>query len=164
MPDRNNRPKYYWDACVFLSFINGDEDRIEVIRQLLEEAPGKHEIVTSTVSIVEVAFGKAEQDSKAPDSETLAEIEALWLPDSGVELAEFHRLVANDARDLVRLSATEPDETKIKPLDAVHLATAQRLSVDEFHTYDKKLLALNGTLSFPVVEPWTASPRLPGLT
>jgi len=30
-------PRYYWDACVFLSYIEGRSDRIPVIEALLEE-------------------------------------------------------------------------------------------------------------------------------
>jgi predicted nucleic acid-binding protein len=163
MPDRPT--KIYWDACVFLSFINGEpEERVNVIQQLMEEAStGKHEIVTSAVSIVEVAFGKAEQDGHAPNQETLEKIEQFWLPDSPIRLMEFHRLVARDARDLVRLAAITAEEVSLKPLDAIHLASAQRLEVGDFHTYDGNLLKRSGSLGFPIQHPWTAAPRLPGV-
>lgn len=161
MPD--SVPRIYWDACVFLAHLNGDADRVEVIEQIMDEAAeGKYELVTSTVSQVEVAFGKAEQDEQAPDPDVLAAIEAYWLPESPVELIEFHRLIALDARDLVRVSRLE-QEQRLTPLDAIHLASAQRLSASDFHTYDKKLLARNGSFGFPIREPWTPEPRLPGM-
>jgi predicted nucleic acid-binding protein len=147
MPDSKRR--IYWDACVFLSFINGEAGREEVIQQLLDEArDGAFELVTSTVSVVEVAFGKAEQDGQAPDPELLTAIESLWAPGSPVNLIEFHRLIALDARDLVRDARLDRDE-RLTPLDAVHLASAQRLGVEEFHTYDGPLSGFKGLSPLP---------------
>jgi predicted nucleic acid-binding protein len=160
MPD--NPKRIYWDACVFLAFINGDAGRADTIQQLLDEAAaGAFELVTSTLSQVEVAFGKAEQDGAAPDETTLTAIEAFWLPDSPVRLVEFHRLIATDARDLVR--AAHFDGKRLTPLDAVHLASAQRVGASEFHTYDDRLLKFTGSPSLTIREPWTPTPRLPGL-
>jgi hypothetical protein len=36
--------------------------------------------------------------------------------------------------------------SKIRPVDACHLASAALANVEEMHTYDVKLLALNGKL------------------
>jgi predicted nucleic acid-binding protein len=155
-------PRIYWDACVFLSHLNGEEGRADVIEQIMDEASdGKWEILTSTVSQVEVAFGKAEQDQKAPDPEVLAAIEAYWLPESPVKLIEFHRLIALDARDLVRVSRIDQDK-RLTPIDAVHLASAQRLGAIDFHTYDGHLLDRNGEFEFPIREPWSPEPRITG--
>ena len=46
-------------------------------------------------------------------------------------------------------------------MDAIHLATARRLGVQEFHTYDEKLLKYQGDLGFPIREPIAAAPELP---
>jgi predicted nucleic acid-binding protein len=160
MPDSPTR--IYWDACVFLSHLNGEADRADVIEQIMDEASdGKWEILTSTVSQVEVAFAKAEQDEKAPSADLLAAIEAYWLPESPVTLIEFHRLIAEQARDLVRHSRLEQDQ-RLTPLDAIHLASAQRLGATDFHTYDRGLLDRNGTMEFPIREPWTPEPRISG--
>lgn len=91
-----------------------------------------------------------------------AAIEAFWLPGSPAKLVEFYRLIALDARDLVRVARLERNE-RLTPLDAIHLASAQRLGAADFHTYDARLLRFDGTLSFPIREPWTAVPRLPGV-
>jgi transposase-like protein len=42
-----------------------------------------------------------------------------------------------------------------QPPDAIHLATAQRMDVDRFHTYDKQLLKWDGSVPFPTTEPQT---------
>jgi hypothetical protein len=77
MPDKP--PRIYWDSCVFLSYINGHPDRVPTITQMLDDARSAvHEIVTSAVSQVEVAFGQHEQDSKQLDAQTEAKINALW--------------------------------------------------------------------------------------
>ncbi len=160
MPDDPRR--IYWDACVFLSFLNGEEERSDVIQQLLDEArDGEFELVTSTLSVAEVAFGKEEQDGRAPAPAILAAIEAFWLPGGPVNLIEFHRLIALDARDLVRDARLSRDE-RLTPLDAVHVASAKRLNAEEFHTYDGPLLRFKGSIPFSIREPWTQKPRITG--
>lgn len=48
MPDPPRR--VYWDACVFLSFINGYPDRVPTIEALLDEAAkGDLELLTSVL-------------------------------------------------------------------------------------------------------------------
>ena len=47
----------------------------------------------------------------------------------------------------------------LKPLDAIHLATAQQMQVAEFHTTDDRLKNWND-LGFAVRESWTAQPKL----
>jgi hypothetical protein len=66
---------------------------------------------------------------------------------------------ADTRRSEVRLEET----LSLKPPDAIHLATAMQHGVEEFQTYDKKLLNLSITLPFAIAEPWTATPRLPGV-
>lgn len=56
-----------------------------------------------------------------------------------------------------------PGKTR-RYLDAIHLATAQRLNVEEFNTYDGRLLGFKGSASFTIREPWLAAPQLPGMS
>jgi predicted nucleic acid-binding protein len=47
--------RYYWDSSVFVSFLNEEESRFEIVESLLKEAhAGRAEIVTSTFTLVEV--------------------------------------------------------------------------------------------------------------
>ncbi len=48
----------------------------------------------------------------------------------------------------------------MKPMDAIHLATAQNRRVDEFHTTDNRLQKDWLDLGFPVREPFTQKPKL----
>ena len=126
----------YWDACVFLSYINEYAGRMPILDALFDEAKeGRFEIVTSTLSIVEVAYGLIEQKSGSLAPEIEERISQLWKPGSPVKLAEFYRHIAEDARDLIRTSVSR-SWTGLKPADAIHLATARRLGVAEANTYD----------------------------
>ena len=150
MPDSPQR--IYWDACVFLSFIEGHPDRSKAIWTWLEKAEkGKVVIATSTLSIVEVAFGKQEKDQGALIPEAEAKINNLWTPESPVTLAEFHTSIALEARRSMRDAMASG--IGLKPADAIHLATCRNLGIDEFRTYDGKLGGAAGISQLTITEP-----------
>src|SRR5213596_2857827 len=94
-PQRN-----YWDSCVFLSYINGVEDRLPTIEALLAESSDpehEREIVTSSFTIVEVAFALHEKAEEVLDSETENNIDALWSDRQAVKLIDFHEGIAREA-------------------------------------------------------------------
>jgi predicted nucleic acid-binding protein len=159
---RPKPPLTYVDACVFLSYINGDEDRRSDIEDLFARADkGEITLITSVLSVVEVAFGKEEQDNRALDPATKAEIDKLWAPGGPVTLVEFHQLIAEDARDIVRSGLEkQPDQWRLKPGDAVHLATAQANRVRAFYSYSGDLPRYSGLLGFPIMKPPAAAPTL----
>lgn len=154
-------PRLYWDANVFLSYIDGAPDRLSDIDAVLEEArQGKVEIVTSTTSITEVAFGSVEMDRRALDPEIQAKIEGLWVPASPVNLVEVSVLIVEKARSIMRSAI--PQGAKVpKPMDAIHLSTAVRLEVDVFQTYDGPLRKVAARIGLTSTEPSTSSPLLP---
>lgn len=148
----------YWDSCVFLAYLIGEEGRVDVLETLLRDASNKREIqiLTSTLSIVEVATA-ASDEGPMPEEE----IDALWRRDPGIELVELSQLIARDARSLIR-QAKELNRS-LRPPDSIHLATARRIGAEEFHTYDAGLLRTATALGFTCSEPYVASQRLPGL-
>ena len=150
MPKRKTtRLRSYWDACVFLSYINGDKERTADIERLLEAAyGGAIEIVTSTVSIVEVARGAQEQANQI-DATVAAKIDALWTPPSPVKLVEFHLAIASAARNLIRVGVSYG--WSLKPMDAIHLATAANVDAGEVLTYDAALEKYADLISVPIV-------------
>lgn len=157
MPE-GKAPRYYWDTCVFLSAIERVPDRVAVIEKLLDDADERRiEIFTSTATITEVAFAKFEKDQRALDPDVAARITQFWLPSSPVKLVEFHELIAFAARDLVRLAM--PNEWSLKPMDAIHLATARHVGVDAFHTYDSKLNKYKAATGLAIEPPY--APVLP---
>lgn len=145
--------RIYWDACVFLSYINGRADRLPTIDELLNQArAGKFELLTSSLSHAEVAFAEIEKSEGKLDPEVEAKIDDLWKPGGPVTSVEFFDLIGLEARDLMRQGISQ-GWGALKPLDAMHLATARRMEVAEMHTYDDRLLKWNGHLPFPVQEP-----------
>lgn len=161
MPDT---PAFYWDSCVPLSYINGVPDRMPILDALLESsARGEIRLYTSELSRVEVAFSATEKGQRVLDAETERRIDGLWANPGIITMVEDHRVIAEEARRLMRAAITEG--WSLKPLDAIHLATARWLSnvgiaIEEFHTYDERLFRYGAIVGFKIVEPNTAQPTL----
>ena len=131
----SGRRRIYWDSCVWLSYINGHPNRLPVLETLLADSSsplGDIELVTSTVSQTEVAFAFVEQDNQLPDPAVEAKIDSLWNDKRTMRLIEYHTVIAVEARTLIRLGLQS--RWSLKPLDAIHLATARWYGVTEFHT------------------------------
>ncbi|MBI4289656.1 MAG: PIN domain-containing protein [Chloroflexi bacterium] len=159
MPSEKRR--IYWDAPVWLSYINGDEDRLPTLDALLADSAsdkGGIQLYTSVVSQVEVAFAKTEQDNQALDHTKEQEIDKLWADRDAVKLVELYDAITQEARGFIRLAITRG--WRLKPMDAIHLATAKAHSCEEFHTYDARLLKYSNNVGFPIVPPHTIQPRL----
>ncbi len=152
MPNDNRR--IYWDACVVLSYFEeGYEERKAILDTLLDNSADQGstvQIVSSVWSVVEVAYITSEKDSMTPSPEAEEAIRDFW-DERVIRLSEIHQLLAEDARKIVRDSVF--GKWGIKPKDAIHLATAQRLGVATFHTYDQRLLDCNGKFSFTITVP-----------
>ena len=154
MPDEASR--IYWDSNVLLSYINDHPDRVPIIEELFRQArAGDIELFTSAVSRVEVAFAAAEKAEGSLDTTVEEQIDTLWAPGSPVKTVEFYDLIGDRARALMRQGIAQ-GWGSLKPIDAIHLATAQQMAVAEFHTYCERLQAWSGHLGFPVTEPQTA--------
>jgi predicted nucleic acid-binding protein len=125
---------------------------------LLEAAQrGTLDIVTSTVTIVEVARGAQEQAGQL-DADSVARIDALWAPPSPIKLVEFHRVIAAGARDLIRDGISRG--WSLKPMDAIHLATAANIGASEVLTYDTALEKYADLISVPIAR--SSRPRQAG--
>jgi predicted nucleic acid-binding protein len=149
----------YWDANVFLSYINGEPSRLPTIDTLLQQSSnGDFTVVTSTISLTEVAFAEMEKLGGALDEAVEQRIDALFADRSVVSLIEFHEGVARDARRLMRRAMVQG--LSLKPPDAIHLASALRLGVDMLHTYDRRMHGYGNIVGFPIAEPATATPTL----
>ena len=161
MPDK---PAYYWDSCVSLSYINGVADRMPILDALLESSSrGEIRLYTSELSRVEVTFSAAEKLQRALDEKTERRIDRLWADPDVITMVEYHTGISLEARRLMRLAMTM--SFSLRAADAVHLATAQWLSntgitIDEFHTYDTRLFKYGPIVGFKIIEPTTAQPKL----
>jgi predicted nucleic acid-binding protein len=154
MPDESRR--IYWDSNVPLSYLNGIAERVPIIEELFRQARAREvELVTSAISRVEIAYIQSEEQAAALDEQAEAAIDALWSPGAPIKTVELYDLIEHKARALIRQGISQ-ERSKLKPMDAIHLATAQQMAVAEFHTYCKKLHNWDGTLGFSVTEPQTA--------
>jgi predicted nucleic acid-binding protein len=150
-------PRIYWDACVLLSYVEGTPERLPVLEEVLTRAERREiEIVTSTISRVEVAYMG---DDEAARVEAEPKIDDLWNYSSPINLVELYDQIADSARDLIR--AAKSKELSLGPCDAMHIATAMHSSCTELHTYDKKLPRFSTEAGLPIHEPNNPQERLP---
>lgn len=71
----------YWDSCVFLSYINADPERIDILEAFLDEiqkSNGERRIVTSILTKVEVAWTVTEHRRQALSPIVEQTIDNLW--------------------------------------------------------------------------------------
>lgn len=162
----NTVTNIYWDANVFLSYVNNEEDKMPTLEELLESNSGSSRTIklyTSSLSQVEVAFAASERRQQRLSPEVEEQISALWEDSESVVSVEYQEMIGGVAKDLIRDAITKG--WSLKPLDAIHLASAQWLfdvgvTVDEFHTYDTGLFKYNDIVSYPIVRPHTPQVRM----
>lgn len=150
----------YWDSCVFLSYINCHPERYETIRSCLEEIEKDNgrKIVTSAITKAEVAYASFEKDAKALDVEVIREIDNLLNDYNVIELVTVNDTITVRARNLMR--AALPFGWSLKPIDAIHLASAEWAGAVEVHTYEPKWAKYGEFINTPILEPYVNQPRL----
>lgn len=133
-----------WDACAWIALIQKEkiregrkvvEDRYSLARSVIDLAnQGKIEVVTSGLSYAEVC--KNPPDEKGSDDKV-----GPFFEHDYILVVAVDKTVGTLARHL--MMAKHPG---LKPPDAIHLATALVANVDEMHTFDDRLLALDEKL------------------
>lgn len=127
----------YVDSSVFLAFVRDEEGRSPIVEVVLDEAArGERRLLTSSIALVEVAFGTESAKGAALDPATLHVIDGLWAGGSPVTAVEASIRVMEEARELAR--AARLRSRAIQPLDAIHLGTAVLHEADRVLTYEKK--------------------------
>ncbi len=112
------------------------EDRETMCRAVMEAAKvGKLEIVTSTFTMAEVS-----KPAPVGEDQANVNIEAFFENDY-ILLVNMDKFAGDRARTLMRGGISG-----LKPPDATHLATAAISDVSEMHTFDDRLLALDGKI------------------
>lgn len=159
-------PRYiYWDSCVFLYYINEFAEHIKNIEDVWTEIADEKDarIVTSTLTIAEVAYAASEISPEPLDPETSAKIDALWRNPT-IFWVETPRLLMHRARRLIRDAKTRG--WTIEPGDAIQLASAiwihdTHTPISEIHTYDKKWFSHHQALtSIPIGNAKPVKPTL----
>jgi predicted nucleic acid-binding protein len=152
MPDV--RKRIYWDAPVWLAYINGDPDRLPIIDGMMADSAsdkGNCKLHTSVLSEIEVAFGESEQNNHILDPSIEDKINQLWSDSFLLVMLDFHELIGREARGLMRQALV--NGWSLKPMDALHLSTAKFHELDEFHTYDEHLQKYSQLIEMPIVKP-----------
>lgn len=148
-----------WDSSVILSYLAGYELVAEHCQLIVEQAErGEVEIVVSTLAAAEVAYLDGYSTGASEDM-----IREFFGRDYIILVAVDAPLAAL-ARSLV---SRYRNEMRIKPADAIHLATAIQLNLPVLETTDGDLLrfdGLEGTLAVVVRRPLYDGPiRMTGL-
>lgn len=142
----SNLLRVYWDACTWIAYIAqeksidiGDgktENRFAMCIEILRMAQdSKLEIVTSAFTLAEVCKNPEIKDD--PLDNLAAFFERSYILTVPIDMSIGRRAQGMQTSGLVN----------IKPPDAIHLASAQRASVLELHTFDKKMLNLDGVIA-----------------
>ena len=159
----NDQELIYWDACIFLAYVNGEAERLQVIDAILAEIENndKQKIITSIISVVEVAHSASEKNLNTLNPEIEEKIDLLWEDRTIIEMVEFHLEIAQLARQFKRKALKEGFSLSV--LDAIHLASAAWVGVKEFHTFDEKLYKFESLAGFRICAPYIQQPRLPNM-
>src|SRR5436309_3560905 len=140
-------PRVYWDASVFLAYLEGRETL--VCDALFASArKGDIELLTSVLSLSEVALVEEEKRQEHADPAVDEAIAALWADTRTVKLVEYNVLIAREAQALIREALARG--VRLTPREVVHLATARRMRAEEIHTLDRALLTAGATLGFTI--------------
>lgn len=134
---------YYWDSCVFISYLNSHPDRIKPIEDVLDFARNHKdvEIVTSAMSIAEVVKSDEEKNTRVLNPDVETQIKKFWYS-WGITIVEIMPTILHDTRTLMRKAATL-NIGGLRSADAIHLSTALWVEknlgiVKEIHTYETR--------------------------
>ena len=137
----SNPRRVYWDASVWIALIQrekipvGASDRDTLCRMVIAEAKkNKIEILTSTLSLAEVCKSA---EIRATKEDQLG----AFFENDYILLMNLDRLVGEHARQLMKTG-----HAGLKPPDAIHVASAVLGQASEMHTFDDKLLKLDGEI------------------
>jgi len=131
----------YWDANIFHALLAKEPGRVDVCQKIMDAAiRGDLQIYTSAVTFVEVVWIKG-LDRLDPKHED--EIQKFF-GHRFIRLIMCDRGIAGEARALLWRFP------KLKPKDAIHVASALSQPIDTMHSYDDDdLVPLSGQLGNP---------------
>ena len=149
--------RIYWDACVFIHALEQTVEYRPTLEAIVDEArAGRLVIVTSALTLAETGVRVA-QDG-APTDELLD----VLFRSNYISVRALDAPLASQARRIARAHG-------LKPMDAIHVATAIDCAVEVMHTMDGKtkrrgLIPKSGKIGEPglvIKEPdWPVQNRL----
>lgn len=136
-----DKPKYYWDACMFYEVLGNEQvdsrKRAKIDEILAANEKEENLIVTSVISHLEVLPDKLEGKGVTDANDYLSLFDAVHFAE-----LEISANILLRAREVRNHYYKPPDSNghggKMMDLgDAIHLATASIFSATEFHTRDR---------------------------
>lgn len=126
-------PKYYWDTCIFLAWIQ-DEERpsgeMDGVREVVARAKRREcTILTSVLTLTEALQSKLPVGMDRLFADLLKRTQRIGMD---IKVAEL----AHDIRNYYTVNSAQYGGKKLQTPDAIHLATAILYRADEFHTFD----------------------------
>lgn len=136
-----SRELRYWDSNCFLAYFNEEEGRADRCEFILSEAEkGGILIVTSALTLAEVLALRGEK--RLLPTENIKNKVVAFFKQEYISVQNVTRTVAELARDLVW-------DDRIKPKDAVHVASALLVEAPILETFDRPLIRKNGKVGNP---------------
>ena len=124
-----NAPRIYVDACVLLAYVGDEAGRADIVLAMLDASRrGEIEVLTSVLSVAEVAYGGLERDAGLTAAGE-AEIDKLWAPASPITLVDVSEPLARTARSSIR-SARDKKLSLHLWCAASRVSTAVRVRAD----------------------------------
>jgi predicted nucleic acid-binding protein len=126
------KPIYYWDSVVFISYLTGEEPtRVQLVRELLELlAEGAFHLVTSTFTLAEVRYFSSDPKKASSNvREHEDRVDALFASDQ-IEFRAVTDFIGRAALEMGRA------HNQLSPADCVHIATALDVPATVLHTWD----------------------------
>lgn len=156
--------RVYLDSNVLLAYVGGEEARADAVRAVLEASRRTEiEVLTSVLSITEVAYAAQERDARLTE-EAEDSIDKLWEPASPITLVAMSQRLTLGARGLIR-EAKWRGIRSLRSVDALHLASAVQANCSEVFTYEKEATRRGWStlIGMPVHEPSVDQPTLPDI-
>jgi predicted nucleic acid-binding protein len=130
----------YWDSNPFCAIFNKEAGRLDDCLKVIKAAEaGELKIVTSSVTLAEVV--KVRRGTPIPAGKEAILYD--FFQNDFIVFVNVEWFIGNAARRLVHKYPS------LKPMDAIHLATAIKGKVSEMHTYDSGLLGMSGKVGVP---------------
>lgn len=129
----------YWDSDCFIGWLAEEEGKVEDCQTVIRAAErGELVIVTSSLAIAEVV--KLRHHDPIPRQ--AAEKVRMFFRQPYIIVRELDRFLAESAQSMVW-------DFGIDPKDAVHVATAVAVGVEQLDTFDEKLIGKSGQIGNP---------------
>jgi predicted nucleic acid-binding protein len=132
----------YWDSDCFLGYLKGETDKIAQCKGATDSAEkGNLVIATSAITLIEVVKLNKQLRLEARSEKTIRD----FFSNPYIYIHNVDREVGIAARDLIW-------KHNLAQRDAIHVATAIKLSLSKMHTFDIQLHGLSNKYGDPKLQ------------